>query len=417
MADIIHTQKRDYKYNGPVESSDYNARIEENYKDLVYLYNKAALIDSKLAKSFERVLKDHVSLSAAIADLEARIDAIESSSGYISISSFSQLDYSSFVGTSFAISTSDLLSFDPTYNIITLPKVSSGSYSRLKFSDPTYGQVVPDYFKSFIDNSFAGVDGSGAIIETTPVYNAVLDTIDKVWNRTIVSGSTSPYGAQMMVYVLIPTEASASRKSNYIQLNPFPSFGVDVSLVEYTTKDNPSLTEADGWTPLNSDALYDGESDAIGKVAPGGWYISGSDIVENSGPLKFIFSDKDITAIRIKFKKRDYFLENSQYIYSYGLSDLDVGYNKYLSSGRTMIKFTPKNGDIINDVLSVTPKIYNVPRSLISSVFSYRLIYESGGVYGLTNPGASNSVWIEVTLNALDDGTPPVLSDLIINYN
>ena len=56
MADIIHTSKRDYKYNGPVDSADYNLRIEENYKDLVYLYNKASLIDSKLAKTFERVL-------------------------------------------------------------------------------------------------------------------------------------------------------------------------------------------------------------------------------------------------------------------------------------------------------------------------------------------------------------------------
>ena len=43
MADILNTKKRDYQYNGPVESSDYNERVEENYKDLVYLYNKYIL--------------------------------------------------------------------------------------------------------------------------------------------------------------------------------------------------------------------------------------------------------------------------------------------------------------------------------------------------------------------------------------
>jgi len=417
MADIIHTSKRDYKYNGPVDSADYNLRIEENYKDLVYLYNKASLIDSKLAKTFERVLKDHVSISAAIADLESRIAALEASSRRVSISSYSQLDYSSFVGTSFAIPSTQLLSFDPTYNVITLPRVSSSSYSRLKFSDPTYGQVIPSYFKSFIDNSFNGIDSPGAIVETTPVYNAVLDSMDKVWNRTIVSPTSSAYGAQMMLYVLIPTQASSSSKSNYLQLNPFPSFGADISLIEYTTKVNPSLNNSDGWTPLNSEALYDSETDAIGKVAPGGWYVSGSDSIENAGPLKFVFAEKDITAIRIKFKKRDYFSENSQHIYSYGLSDLDVGFNKYLQSGKTIIKFTPSNGDFINEVVSVTPKIYNVPRSLLSSIFSYRIIYESGGVYGVTNPGSSASVWVEVTLNMLDDTTPPVLSDLVIEYN
>ena len=49
MADILNTKKRDYQYNGPVESSDYNERVEENYKDLVYLYNKSNIIDNKLS--------------------------------------------------------------------------------------------------------------------------------------------------------------------------------------------------------------------------------------------------------------------------------------------------------------------------------------------------------------------------------
>jgi len=41
MTYVLKTKKRDYKYNGPVDSSDYNSRIQENYEDLVYLYNRA----------------------------------------------------------------------------------------------------------------------------------------------------------------------------------------------------------------------------------------------------------------------------------------------------------------------------------------------------------------------------------------
>ena len=41
----------------------------------------------------------------------------------------------SFTGTSFAITANELLSFDPIYNVITLPKVSTSSYSKLKFSN------------------------------------------------------------------------------------------------------------------------------------------------------------------------------------------------------------------------------------------------------------------------------------------
>lgn len=417
MADIINTKKRDYKYNGPVESTDYNSRIEENYKDLVYLYNKSSLLDIKLSKAFERVIKDQISLINTITDLEDRVNSLESSNKTISITSYSQLDYVTFVNTSFAIPATDLLHFDSKYNTITLPKVNNSSYSRVKFSDPVTGQVVPPSFKSKIINTYNGVDVSGAVVETTPVYNSVLDSIDKVWQRTVVASSPSAAGAQLMLYVEIPTDVAASLKSNYIQLTPFPVFGVDIASIEYTTKLSPSLTQNDGWTPLNRSRLYDGEQDAVSNVPPGGWSVSGSDEIVNCGPVKFFFPETDITAIRIKMKRRDYYLENSKYIYSYGLSDFDIGFFKTLSSGRTIVKFTPNNGDTISNIISVTPKIYNVPRSLLSSCFSYRVIYESGGTYGTTNPGSSNSVWIEVTLNKLDDTTSPVLSDLIISYD
>ena len=123
-----------------------------------------------------------------------------------------------------------------------------------------------------------------------------------------------------------------------------------------------------------------------------------------------------MTAIRVKFIQRNYFTELGKAIYTYGLSDLDIRYEKFLSSGRTIVKFTAPDGDVITNVTNVTPKIYNVPSSLISSAFSYRIIYNDSGTYTLSNPGASNSVWIEVTLNMLDDKTAPVLTDLIINY-
>jgi len=417
MADILNTKKRDYKYNGPVSSSDYNERIEENYKDLVYLYNKSNILDNKLSQAFERVLKDHKFLSSAIEDLSGRVAALEAASNKISLHSFSQLDYASLVGSSYAVSGTELLSFDPIYNTITLPKVSSGSYSKLKFTSTVVGQVVPEFFKAKIDTAFPGVDGNGAVIDTSPIYNAILDAPDKVWKRNVIVESTSVSGAQMMLYVKVPVEAAGSLKTNVIKLNPFPAFGVDLVSIEYTSRDNPTLTNVDGWTPLNKNAYYDGTSEAIGKVPPGAWSISGEDTIRNCPPVAFVFPDTDITAIRVKFIQRNYLTELGKYIYSYGLSDLDIRYDKFLSTGRTIIKFTAPDGDVISSITGVTPKIYNVPESLISSAFSYRVIYNDSGSYTLENPGASNEVWIEVTLNMLDDKTAPVLTDLIITYS
>lgn len=420
MTEIISTKKRDYQYNGPVDSSDYNSRIEENYKDLVYLYNRANIVDGKLSQAFERVIKDHKFLALAISDLEDRIAALESSTNTMSIHSFSQIDYASFAGTSYAVSGTELLHFDPVYNVITLPKINSSSFSKLKFTNAIYGQVVPDFFKAKIDISYNGVDTSGAVIDTTPMYNAILDATDKVWKRNVIANSASISGAQMMLYVKIPAESAGSIKSNVIQFNPYPMFSVDIVRVEYTTKINPTLTESDGWTSLNKYALYDQDASAIGKVAPGGWSVLNSDTIQNSGPLYFQIPDTDITGIRIKFNQKNYLIEAGKYIYTYGLSDMDVRYDKFLPSGRSIFKFTPKNGDLISSILSVTPKIYNVSPSLLGNVFSYRILYGTPGVggtvYSEDNPGSSDEVWIEVTLNMLDDKTAPILTDLVVDY-
>jgi hypothetical protein len=417
MSDILKTKKRDYKYNGPVDSSDYNSRIEENYQDLVYLYNKSNMVDTKLSAAFERVLKDHAFLANAISDISDRIKALESETNTLSIHSFSQLDYANFIGSSFAVAGNELLSFDPTYNVISLPKVSSGSFSKLKFGQPGAGQIVPDYFKAMLDLSFVGVDTNGAIIDSTAIYNCILDSPDKVWKRTIVSPNNPSTGAQMMMYIKVSPEIAGSSKTNTIKLNPFPAFGVEVYSIEYTTRPNPTLSNSDIWIPLNSNGYYDGDLSSIGKVPPGGWNALGSDSIKNSGPLCFQFPETEVTAIRVKFNQKNYFTELGNYIYTYGLSDLDIRYEKFLPTGRTIIKYTPKSGDVINEITSVTPKIYNVPLSQISNVFDYRIIYDDGGTYSLDNPGANNHVWIEVILNVANDTTAPVLSDLIIQYN
>lgn len=417
MSDTINTQKRSSQYRGPVDSADFNLRIEENYKDLVHLYNRINVIDSKLAQSFERVIKDQLFLSSIIQDLSDRISALEDANNKISIHSFSQLDYANFIGTSFAVTSTELLCFDSFYNTITLPKVTGSSTSKLKFFNSSVGQIVPDFFKTFIQNSFVGVDTPGNVVSTTPTYNSILDDPNKVWRRNIIANEASPAGAQMMFYVKIPVEFTGSTRTNCIKMNPYPVYSVDISTIEYTTVENPTLTESDGWIPLNSAGLFNNVQHAIGKVPPGGWSASGSDTIYNSGPLAFYFSDKTITAIRVKMNQRNYFKELDKYIYTYGLSDLDIRYDKFLSTGKTIIKFTPPQGQLIEEVTDVEPFIYNIPLSQMSNAFSYRVIYEDAGNYSLSNPGASSQVWIEITLNILEDGTAPVLSDLVISYN
>lgn len=419
MSDFIYTQKKPIQYHGPISSTDFNERIEQNYADLVYLYNKYGVLDKKITEIIERIVKENMFLTSALRDLQDRIKNIETiNTNQLSIHSKTQVDLSPFVSTSYAIAASSALEFNDYYNHLTLPAASGSSHSKIKFVNSVKGQVIPDFLETRIDPNLAGGDGNGALIDTTPVQYAFLNQPEKVWRRNVILNEPNPLGVSMYLYIKIPIGSIGSSLSNSISLAPFPASGVDIVKIEYTTVPSPTMTDKDGYTAINT-GLYDGEYDALGKVPPGGWSISGSDTVINSGPLKFYFADTAMTAVRILLRQRNYIKENNVYVYTYGLSDVDIRYDKFITSGKTFIRFDAPAENTINEILNVSPKVYNVSQSLLSSVFSYRVFYPNGGSYSLNNPNTSDHVYIEVTLNMLEDKIPPVLSDLIIevDYN
>jgi hypothetical protein len=417
MPDYMYTEKKPVQYHGPLSSTDFNERIEQNYADLVYLYNKYGVLDKKIAEIIERVVKENMFLSSALSDLQDRVRNIESiNTNQLSIHSKAQV--TSSISSTYFASADNLLEFNDYYNSLTLPTVSGSSHSKIKFVNTTKGQIIPDFLETRVDTNLSGGDGNGAMIDTTPVQNAFLNQSDKVWRRNVILNEPNPLGVSMYLYVKIPNASIGNSLTNMVSLSPYPSSGVDVVRVEYTTVASPSLTDKDIYRSFNP-GYYDGEYDAIGRVAPGGWSTLGSDTIVNSGPVRFYCADKNITAVRVLLRQRNYIKENNAYIYTYGLSDLDIRYEKFLPTGKIFVKFNAPTGKTIKQLLNVSPKIYNVSQSLLSSVFSYRIFYPNGSEYTLTNDYNSDHVYIEVTLNMLEDMVPPVLSDLIVeaDYN
>jgi hypothetical protein len=230
-------------------------------------------------------------------------------------------------------------------------------------------------------------------------------------------------GALMYFYIKIP-QNSINQKINTLMLSPYPSNSVDIISIEYTQNPNPILSDGDSWKPINEKSLYNNDPSAVGYVAPGGWVRSTvSDAILSSGPLYFNFNvaqtdTKPVTALRIAMRQRNYIKENGKYIYTYGLSDLDVRVNKHMPTGKAFIKYMAPEDTLIFTVDSVTPKIYNVPLSLIDNIFTYRVIYPtSSGGYSLSPQGGSSNVWIEVSLSKTETGDVPIISDLIVNYS
>ena len=91
-----------------------------------------------------------------------------------------------------------------------------------------------------MQNNLGGIDSPGAIINTTPVYNAILDDPNKVWSRTVISDSNTQGPAQLMLYFKLPSEFTGSMKTNCVKLNPYPMHSVNIYSIEYTTKENPT---------------------------------------------------------------------------------------------------------------------------------------------------------------------------------
>ena len=419
MADSPYTQKREFQFRGPQSSEDYNARIEENYKDLVYLYNKVGNIGFDMDNGFVAFVKDLLGVSQAMDDLDVRITALERSSTTIPFASETQIDTDRFNGIpNFAISTTDRCTYQGNYNLLTLPQVISSSMSKIKFTATDGSNYLPNSLEMLVTPIASTADGSSAVIDTSQPFNAVIAKSGRVWERNVLAASPNAAdGAQCYLYIKIPDDLSAVADTNSISFTPFPLKTVDILEVAYSTDANVALgSTGSQWKVLNDTSIYYNAPGAAGNVAPGAW--SGDEIL-NSGQKNFYFDPKTISAVRIKLRQKNYYNEQSKYVYTYGMSKLDIRYDKFLDTGKTIIRFDAPTGKTISNVTGMTPQMWNVPENQVSSCFSYRIIWETSfgsNNYTLTPVPFSKRVWVEVTLKKMSGGGTPALSGLIMKY-
>jgi hypothetical protein len=418
MSESLYTQARTAKFRGPTTSDDYNARVEELYKDLVYLYNKIGLADENVARFYKRILKDHFSLGKAVEDLKERIAALEADQRKITFNGLTQIDNDRFASTPYEIATVSQCTFDRVHGLMVLPRIETSSISKLKFTNSNGSVIVPSTFETLVNGLDGSADNDTAVIDTSDPYFAVINQAGKIWERNVIVNGAYGTGAQVTLYVRLPTDLSVVADSNSVIVHPYPVMGCELTEIAYSTSTDISLNDTDDYYPINRDGNHASNSAAVGWIAPGGWT---GDTIENSGPKAFYFDPKSITALRIKLKQRNYFIEADKIIYSYGLAKLDVRYEKFLESGKTILRFDAPEGETISSVDDITPQIWNTSEAELDDIFSYRLIWETSynsGVYTTTQPGSgAKRVWVEVTLGKTINKGTPALSGLIVSYS
>lgn len=415
--DNLYTQKRNAQFRGPTTSDDYNNRIEEEYRDLALLRNKAALTVEQYELFYGRAIKEIDSLTRALSELETRISELEDGVSILSFYDSSQIDNDRFDSTDYVVSTADRCAYDTVHGLLTLPKVEDSSISKIKFTDNNGDEFIPSTFETLVVPNVDSADNTTATIDTSEVHHAVLSHVGSIWQRNVIADSADVDGAELTVYLRIPQEFASTQDSNLIVLHPYPSMSCDILSVEYSTAVDVLMNTNDSYTPLNSEAYHTGNDDAVGWVAPGAW--DGDEILV-SGPKAFYFDPTSVTGLKITLRQRNYYIENGKYIYTYGLSRVDLRYDKFLSTGRAIIKFDAPEGKTISKVEDVAPHAWNISEAELTDVFDYRVIWETSynsGVYTTEPVAFSQRVWVEVTLNETVGKGTPALTDVQITYS
>lgn len=418
MADTPFLRPRSFQFRGPKDSSDYNLRLEEAYRDMVALYNRARLAEINQAEFYRRAFKDLISLSATVNELTTRIKSLEDGLNIINFSSVDQIDPTRFDGTDFEIPSSSVCSIDSTHGVITLPKVETSSLSKLFFTNTSDVDVLPSTLETRVVPNQTTADSSSSALDTSDPELAIIRRSGRIWERNVIAAAPDiQNGAQMTLYVKVPTDLFTTEKSNCILIHPFPVYATDILEIAYTSSAVVLMEDSDNYIPLNFNHIYSGDTDAIGWTPPGGW---DGDTYIDAGLRSYYFDPTLVTGVRIKFRQRNYFRENSRYIYSYGLSRFDLRYDKFLSTGKTMIQFDAPQGQTISSIDDVQPRIWNVPEAVLDESFSYRVIWETAedsGVFTVTPVPLSKKVWIEVTLNETSGHGTPALSNIVVSYS
>lgn len=417
MANGLNTQRESAQFKGPLTSDKYNQRQEDIYRDLQYGYNKTAVIEDAVVRSYQRLLKNQYSAEQRIKDLEARLAALETVNPTIVFSNPSNDDTARFVGTPYEVSSDQKCFEDTRHGILVLPKIDVSSVSKISFVDSDGTISLPSSLDVFVSPNPTTADNDSAMIDSSAVENAFLNQVGAIWERNVVTSNPNPNSAVLSIYIRIPDELSTTSNTNNIVLHPFPVMGCDILGVYYSTKNDITLSESDGYVPVNSASSWSNNHSAVGWSAPGAW---DGDQILGSGPKSFYFNPQQVTAIKITLRQPNYYVDSGRFVYTYGMSSIDIRDDKFADTGRILLRVDAPTGQTISHVNSVTPEIWNVSETELLDVFSYRTIWETSfnsGVYSLNPVALSKRVWIDVTLNATASGGTPAVSGLVLNYS
>ncbi len=294
------------QYKGPASSDDYNNLRETLYFDILRLYDIAARNQVKINSNMNALMSENYFMQNKIRQLEDLLTNLE-----LSLSSQGKVKYlrNTFnSGSNFSydipgvtIPADKRLKIDTLNGIGTLPV--NASYNKIYLTDNHGEKFLPDSFVVEVEEgtSLENLE----VIEDKSVYNAFDGKRLNFWFRRI-KRDVSAQNIYSRITLKLPLNIVNNAFANSISIHPCPEFSMSLLSIEY--KDIIGV-----WKPILDDEI--------------------NELTKS----KFIFSELEMTDVRITLKQPHWSEDNNERVFTYGLQSIEVAYEEYLNIDSSII--------------------------------------------------------------------------------
>ncbi|HEY8541709.1 MAG TPA: hypothetical protein VIL29_04955 [Pseudothermotoga sp.] len=397
------SEKREAQFRGPSSSEDFNKWMDDNYYDLIQLFNFATEYGIEIPRNMEMLVVENITLQKKLNSLQSLIDNITKA-----LTSENKVLYKSFASSvTFADSTDGInLEHDTDFGLLKIPHVQE--ISKIYLVDLNKQNFIPKTFQAKVYESVEPIDIKEATIDLPDVASNdsnLLDMFDgdksSFWLRKTIKDS-SVSDVYFCIELDLPINIINHTRANILTIDPTPLSSITLLDIYYRTVND--------WQRLPSYPT----KEIGGQIQP----VEINDL----GRMKFCFPTRDVVGVRIYCKQSNWFLENEMRNFYYGFRNIDVNYMAFRTeTSKIRVAFDiPDQEKMFTSILSVKP-IFSDGSIVGSDLFSvYKIHYNLAGQdteakLGEQLPAGVQRVYVEIGL-MLSSQVSPLLSGLVMEY-
>lgn len=395
------SKKMEAKFRGVTSSEDFNQWIEDNYYDLVQLFNISSENNEKLSQSLSLFLNEVHFLNAKIHELESSMELILSmiSDLYVDPSNIRKVLSKVFTSKDNVLDPINGLKseVDTEFGTLRMP-LQQTPVSKVYILNSVGEKFLPNTLKIDLYESSSPIDilqarlPQNKLIQDKNILRAFDGNSLSYWIRSVPT-DTSVDRIYAVIEVELPQNIINHLRINNINVVPAPIFSINIEDIRYL--------DGDVWNSIPE--------------------FPSASFLKNVGALTFLFNERETTKLRISISSDNWRLVNGERIFSYGFKNIDIFFSRFVEgTSSAIVEFEIPNSEInsFNTIEEVRPILLEGGLRNTDAVET-KVYLDKHGVeeytLGTTLPALTKKIYVEIILNS-SSNTSPALSQLDIVY-